>query len=47
MEYDCHIFSKYLVFQIKKPSTSVKIPSISIEISMDLYRNTRYFDSEF
>ena len=33
MEYGCHIFSKYLVFQIKKASISIKkIPSISIEI---------------
>ena len=31
MEYDCHIFSKYLVFQMKN-SISIEIPWISIEI---------------
>ena len=31
MEYDCHIFSKYLVFQMKN-SILIEIPWISIEI---------------
>ena len=30
MEYDCHIFSKCVVFQIKKPNILIEIPSIWI-----------------
>ena len=49
VEYDCQIFSKYLVFQIEGVKNPVfqhfwfEISSISIEIQ-GFDRNTRYFD---
>ena len=39
MEYDCHIFSKYLVFQMKNLVFQLK--------TLDFDRNARYFESEF
>ena len=38
MEYDCHILSKYLVFQIKN--------LVFWSNTLDFDRNTRYFESE-
>ena len=48
-EYDCHIFSKYLAFQMKNLVFQSKY---YFEIllfrskAMDFDRNTRYFESE-
>ena len=38
MEYDCHISSKYLVFQMKNLVFQLK--------TLDFDRNARYFESE-
>ena len=38
MEYDCHIFLKYLVFQRKNLGSRFK--------TLDFDRNSRYFESE-
>ena len=45
MEYDCHIFSKYLVFQMKDLVFQSKYLVFRLE-TLDFDRNTRYFESE-
>ena len=45
MEYDCHIFSKYLVLQIKNVVFQSKY-LVPRSKTLDFDRNTRYFESE-
>ena len=45
MEYDCHIFLKYLVFQMKNLVFQSK-HVVFWSKSLDFDRNTRYFESE-
>ena len=45
MEHDCHIFSKYLVFQIKNLVFQSKFLAFRSK-TLDLDQNTRYFESE-
>ena len=45
MEYNCHIFSKYLVFQMKDLVFQSKYLVFRLE-TLDLDRSTRYFESE-
>ena len=44
MEYDCHIFSKYLVFQMKNLVFQSKYLVFRSK-TLDFVRNTRYFES--
>ena len=45
MEYDCHIFSIYLVFQMKNLVFQSKYLVFRSK-TLDFDRNTRYFESE-
>ena len=45
MEYDCHIFSKYLVFQMKNLVLQSKYLVFRLK-TLDFDRNTRNFESE-
>ena len=45
MEYGCHIFSKYLVFQMKNLVFQSKYLVFRLK-ALDFDRNTRYFESE-
>ena len=45
MEYDCHIFSKYLVFQMKNLVFQPKYLVFRSK-TLDFDRTTRYFESE-
>ena len=45
MEYDCHIFLKYLVFQMKKLVFQSKYLVFRSK-TLDFDQNTRYFESE-
>ena len=45
MEYNCLIFSKYLVFQIKNLVFQSKYLVFRLK-TLDFDRNTRYFESE-
>ena len=45
MEYDCHIFSKYLVFQMKNLVFQTKYLVFRSK-TLDFDQNTRYFESE-
>ena len=52
MEYDCHIFSKYLIFQMKNLVFQMKNPVFQPKYlvfrskTLDFDRNTRYFNSK-
>ena len=45
MEYNCHIFSKYLVFQIENLAFQSKY-QVFLWKTLDFNRNTRYLKSE-
>ena len=45
MEYNCHIFSKYLVFQMKNLVFQSKYLVFQWK-TLDFDQNTRYFESE-
>ena len=45
MEYDCHISSKYLVFQMKNLAFQSKYLVFRSK-TLDFDRNTKYFESE-
>ena len=45
MEYDCHIFAKYLVFQMKNLVFQLKYLAFRLK-TLDFKQNTRYFEWE-
>ena len=47
MEYDCHIFLKYLVFQMKNLVFEIKNLVFWSEGPLDFDRKTWYFKSKF